>query len=92
MDISPVRIFLVRDDTGQFTALYDREPFRGCRVDWLQSAQRFEDPRWGGKYTETGEWLEGSSPRGLDQFGVTTTADSQVLVDTAKYHPGAPHP
>jgi hypothetical protein len=92
MDISPVPIFLVRDDAGPFTALYARDPFRGCRVEWIPAGQRFEDPCFGNKYSKAGEWLEGPSPRGLDQFGVSVTAADDVVVDIAKYQPGHPHP
>ncbi len=92
MDISPVRIFLVRDEEGQFLALYGRDPFRGCRVEWVASAQRFEDPCFGSKYSKAGEWLEGPSPRGLDRFGVSLTTVGEVEVDIGRYQHGRQHP
>lgn len=92
MDISPVAIFLVRDDAGQFIAIYARDTFRGCRVQWLQSAQRFEDPCFGSKYTKAGSWIEGPSPRGLDRCGVSVTTDGNVWVDVTQYQPGQPRP
>lgn len=90
-DISPVRIFLVRDDGGKFLALYARDPFRGCRIEWLQAAQRFEDPCFGSKYSKAGQWLEGPSQRGLDRFGVSTTGDGKVVVDVTQYEPRQRH-
>lgn len=92
MDISPVAIFLVRDDAGQFLALYARDPFRGCRIQWLQAAERFEDPCFGSKYNKAGDWLEGPSPRGLDRFGVSVTTDGNVWVDVTNYQPGQSRP
>lgn len=91
MDISPIPIVVVRDDGGQFLAHYARDPFRGCRVEWVQTVQEFEDPCFGSKYSRAGVWLEGPSPRGLDRFGVSTTTDGRVLVDVTKYEPGQRH-
>ncbi len=92
MHISPVPIYLVHDPSAGFLALYNRDPHLGCRVNWVEDRQRFENPCHGEQYTRTGEYFSGPSPRGLDRFEVEVTADGDVVVDVSKYQEGSPSP
>ncbi len=90
--INPI-IFLVNDPEHGLVALYARDPHRfGCWVAWEESHQRFVDPCGGSKYTQTGEYIDGPAPRGLDRFGVNVTNDGEVLVHVYDYQHGPPRP
>ncbi len=90
--VSPVPIFLVRDTARGFLALYARDPFRGCRIKWVEADQQFKDPCYGSRYSQTGDWLTGSSPRNLDRFDVSVNANGEIVVDIDKYQSGEQHP
>jgi cytochrome b6-f complex iron-sulfur subunit len=90
--LSSITIFVVRDTTGNFLALYSRDPYRGCSISWVEANQQFEDPCHGSQYSRTGVWLRGPSPRNLDSFGVIISAPGEVMVDIGKYQMGQPHP
>ena len=91
-NINPI-IFLVNDPEHGLMALYARDPHRfGCWVAWEESNQRFVDPCGGSKYTQTGEYIDGPAPRGLDRFGVSVTNDGEVLVNVNDYQQGPPRP
>lgn len=89
---SPVPIFLVHDPTEGFLALYNRDPYLGCHVTWVEASQRFMDPCHGGRYTLTGEYLEGPAPHGLDRFEIIVTSDEEVVVDVSQFLTGPPRP
>ncbi len=89
-NINPI-IFLVNDPEHGPVALYARDPHRfGCWVAWEESNRRFVDPCGGSKYTQTGEYIDGPAPRGLDRFGVSVTNDGEVLVNVSDYQQGHP--
>ena len=91
-NINPI-IFLVNDPEHGLVALYARDPHRfGCWVAWEESNRRFVDPCGGSKYTQTGEYIDGPAPRGLDRFGVSVTNDGEVLVHVNDYQQGPPRP
>jgi cytochrome b6-f complex iron-sulfur subunit len=65
-------------------ALYQKCVHLGCRVPWCQSAQWFECPCHGSKYSRVGEKRDGPAPRGLDRFqaiisGGTVTINTGLL-------------
>jgi len=64
-------------------ALYQKCVHLGCRVPWCASAQWFECPCHGSRYSRVGEKKGGPAPRGLDRFNVTVE-NGNVFVDTAK--------
>jgi cytochrome b6-f complex iron-sulfur subunit len=63
-------------------ALYQKCVHLGCRVPWCQSAQWFECPCHGSKYSRVGEKRDGPAPRGLDRWLVTVDGGS-VTIDTS---------
>jgi nitrite reductase/ring-hydroxylating ferredoxin subunit len=89
--VSPVPIFLVHDPAVGFLAFYNRDTHSSCRIRWVESSQRFEDPCHGSKYTRTGKYMEGPAPRGLDRFQVTVTGQRIVEIDISKFQLGPPY-
>jgi hypothetical protein len=90
--IAPI-IFLVSDPEHGLMALYARDPHRfGCWVKWEESNRRFEDPCGGSKHTQTGEYINGPAPRGLDHFGVRVTDNGEVRVNVNDYQQGPLRP
>jgi cytochrome b6-f complex iron-sulfur subunit len=69
--------------------LYQKCVHLGCRVPWCQSAQWFECPCHGSKYSRVGEKRDGPAPRGLDRFLVTVDGGS-VTIDTGTLFTGPP--
>lgn len=91
-EVTPI-IFLVNDPKHGLLALYARDPHRlGCWVKWEESNRRFADPCGGSKYTQTGEYIDGPAPRGLDRFGISVINDGEVLVNVSDYQQGLPRP
>ncbi|MEY2469346.1 MAG: cytochrome b6-f complex iron-sulfur subunit [Actinomycetota bacterium] len=64
-------------------ALYQKCVHLGCRVPWCASAQWFECPCHGSRYSRVGEKKGGPAPRGLDRFAVEVE-NGNLFVDTAK--------
>ncbi len=64
-------------------ALYQKCVHLGCRVPWCASAQWFECPCHGSRYSRVGEKKGGPAPRGLDRFAVSVE-NGNVFVDTGK--------
>ncbi len=64
-------------------ALYQRCVHLGCRVPWCASAQWFECPCHGSRYSRVGEKKGGPAPRGLDRFSVSVE-NGNLYVDTRK--------
>jgi hypothetical protein len=87
--VAPVPIFLVHDPKVGLLALYNRDPFRGCRAVWMGITRRFVDPCHGSEYTQTGKHLRGPAPRDLDRFTIVVTANGDVLVDVSSYQLGS---
>jgi cytochrome b6-f complex iron-sulfur subunit len=76
------RFYLTRVD-GELIALYQACPHLGCRVPYCESSGRFECPCHGSIFTRKGEYVEGPSPRGMDQFPLTVE-DRAGVVDTGE--------
>ena len=70
-------------------ALYQKCVHLGCRVPWCATAQWFECPCHGSKYSRVGEKRDGPAPRGLDRFLVTIDGGT-VTVDTGVLFTGPP--
>ncbi len=64
-------------------ALYQKCVHLGCRVPWCASAQWFECPCHGSRYSRVGEKKGGPAPRGLDRFNVSVE-NGNLFVDTGK--------
>ena len=87
-----VPIFVVNDPVVGFLALHGRDPGSNCQMRWVPEVERIEDPCSGSKYTRTGEYLSGPSPRGLDQYPVTIGENGDVAVDLSGLQRGQPRP
>jgi cytochrome b6-f complex iron-sulfur subunit len=72
---------------GHIFALSQKCPHLGCRVPFCDSSGRFECPCHGSKFDLGGEWIEGPSPRGMDQYPVSLDGTT-LLVDTSKLEKG----
>ena len=65
--IFPTHVWIVRD-AGEVTVFFARSPHGGCLIRWEERNDRFEDPCYGSKFTRDGDYIEGPSPRNLDQL------------------------
>ena len=91
------KFYVLKVESGEFLALYQRDPHSGCTVPWsadfLFQARKgwFWDPCHGATYDVEGNLIFGPSPRGLDRFPVEVR-DDRLVVDTSRVicGPGAP--
>jgi nitrite reductase/ring-hydroxylating ferredoxin subunit len=89
--VSPVPVFLIHSEEGEFLALYARDPFLGCQIRWDEE-ERFRDPCHGSLYGRNGEWLSGPSDRGMDRFEVVVDAQGELAIDLSGFQFGGSHP
>lgn len=75
-------------DTG-IVALYRKCVHLGCSVPWCKTAQWYECPCHGSKYSINGEYRDGPAPRSLDRFRVEIV-DGEIVVDTSTIITGPP--
>lgn len=66
------RFWLSNTEEG-FLALYGVCTHLGCLPKWVPNNDRFECPCHGSKFQESGHYIEGPAPRGLDRFSATIT-------------------
>lgn len=89
--------YIVKLDSGEFLALYQKDPHLGCTVPWRPDFEfqgktgYFRNPCHGETYDIEGNLLFGPAPRGLDRFPVEIV-NGEVRVDTETLicGPGAP--
>lgn len=77
------RLYVVNTGTKLF-ALSQKCPHLGCHVPYCDSSGRFECPCHGSIYDLGGEWITGPSPRGMDQYALSSPDGKTVVVDTSK--------
>ena len=87
--ITEGRLF-VTNAGGHLFALAQKCPHLGCRVPFCDSSGRFECPCHGSKFDLAGEWIEGPSPRGMDQYDLRLE-NGVLIADTSKLKPGPDH-
>jgi len=63
-------------------ALWMRCPHLGCRVPVCMPSQGFECPCHGSRFSMTGEYYAGPSPRNMDRFAVSTNDAGELIIDT----------
>ena len=80
------RLF-VANAGGHLFAVSQKCPHLGCRVPFCESSGRFECPCHGSKFDLAGEWIEGPSPRGMDQYDLQLEG-GVLVVDTSKLKAG----
>ena len=83
------RLWVANAD-GHLFALSQRCPHLGCRVPFCESSGRFECPCHGSVFDIAGEWIEGPSPRGMDQHPLTIEDDT-LVVDLSTHINGPDH-
>jgi cytochrome b6-f complex iron-sulfur subunit len=77
-------------DAGGLLALYERCPFRGCRVIWrpdfifLDYTSWFRCPCCGSTFTKAGLRVIGPAPRSLDTFPVARLPLGGISVNTGR--------
>lgn len=89
--------YIVKLDSGEFLALYQKDPHLGCIVPWRSDFEfqgttgYFRNPCHSETYDIEGNILFGPAPRGLDRFPVEVV-NGEVRVDTETLicGPGAP--
>jgi hypothetical protein len=64
---------------------------KSCRVVWVPTNMRFEEPCWGAKFDLRGNYLDGPASRGLDQYPLKIEKD-RIWVDVSHTIPGPPVP
>lgn len=65
-----VVLWVTHDAPDDWHAFFAASPHRGCIVVWRPDRQWFDDPCYGSKFLRDGSYLEGPSPRALDQFPI----------------------
>jgi len=85
------KYWLVNTDAGP-KALYMVCTHLGCLYKWAPSNNRFECPCHGSKYTREGFYIEGPTPRSLDQFIVEVVDDGNTAVTTDSDKGAVPPP
>jgi len=87
------RLWLVKQESGEVLALYQKDPRLGCTVPWRPDFEFrgrtgwFRNPCHGQTYDLGGSCVAGPCVRGLDRFQVRV-ADREVQVNLAKLIPG----
>jgi len=75
------RIWIVRNKNGEFFCLSTKCPHLGCTPNWMGTQNKFKCPCHGSGFYQNGENFEGPSPRPLDRFKISLTANGELLVD-----------
>ena len=76
------RFWLINTERGVL-ALYMVCTHLGCLYKWTPSANRFECPCHGSKYTREGVKIEGPTPRNLDRFVIRALdAEDNIIAET----------
>jgi cytochrome b6-f complex iron-sulfur subunit len=81
-------IWIVRNVSGQFFCLSTKCPHLGCTPNWLETQKKFKCPCHGSGFYLNGENFEGPSPRPLDRFHISLSADGQMVVDKSIIYKG----
>lgn len=76
------KFWLVSSDDGP-RALYMVCTHLGCLYKWEPSADRFECPCHGSKFSREGDYIMGPAPRSLDQFLIEVVEGGSVVSLTA---------
>jgi hypothetical protein len=88
------RFWLVHLPSGEFVALYDRDPATGCSLPWGDGYEHmgvtgwFRDACSGSIYDLTGACFGGPCNVGLNRLNVTLT-DGDLIIDPRDGPPGA---
>jgi cytochrome b6-f complex iron-sulfur subunit len=69
------RFHVVHTDDDALLVLFGVCTHLGCLPKWQDQTIRFACPCHGSQYTQTGNWIAGPAPRGLDIFETTVTFD-----------------
>jgi cytochrome b6-f complex iron-sulfur subunit len=74
------QVYIVRTQEG-FYAVSAVCTHLGCITQWNPDANMIACPCHGSKFKSDGTKVEGPAPRSLPHFGITLTADGELLVD-----------
>ena len=75
------KFWLINTDEGP-RALYMVCTHLGCLYKWEPSANRFECPCHGSKFSREGHYIEGPAPRSLDQFLIEIVQGGSTVAQT----------
>lgn len=79
------------NESTSILAAYQVCTHLGCLVPFDGGQNRFICPCHGSTFERTSEYVLGPAPRSLDQFEVTVTSESVIIVDTGKKRTGKFH-
>ena len=74
------QVYIVRMPEG-FYAVSAVCTHLGCVTQWKPDAEMIACPCHGSKFKPNGTKIEGPAPRPLPHFGISLTADGELLVD-----------
>ena len=80
---NPYRVWIVRQEDGEFYALLAICTHLGCTPRWLGSENKFKCPCHGSGFDREGINYEGPAPRPLERVKITLTEDGQLEIDKA---------
>ena len=75
------KFWLINTDEGP-RALYMVCTHLGCLYKWEPSANRFECPCHGSKFSREGHYIKGPAPRSLDQFLIEVVQEGSIVSNT----------
>jgi Rieske Fe-S protein len=87
------KFWLVRLESGEFIALSQKDPWRGCTIPWRSdfvfggTKGWFRDPCVGSTYDIEGHRVFGPRPRDMDRYPIAIKGKN-VVVDTRTTIPG----
>lgn len=89
--VFPVDLMIVYSEESQSAIVFlRRSPHGGCLLLWDQVNSRFEDPCFGSRFDQAGQYVSGPSPRDLDQLPASVR-DGMIWV-TPEILYGESHP
>ena len=74
--------FWMSNTNEGYVSLYAVCTHLGCLPKWVDTNDRFECPCHGSKFEESGVYIEGPAPRGMDRFVTTVTFSDGTTAST----------
>jgi Rieske Fe-S protein len=94
VEVQPVKVFLVRDESGSLHAFIGEDPRNGCALDWLEERPEvrtpavFHDRCHGSLYDRRGHVVGGPSPWDLNELAAEERGE-QIYIDPRSILVGA---
>ncbi len=82
LEVPAARAYLGKDPEGIVVAYSEKCSHLGCRVPFCESSSQFECPCHGSVFNQSGDYITGPAPRGMDQYPVELGDDGLLYIDT----------